>query len=73
MKFIETACRQWDIVKLKGHSIENFIQIFAHTLGEYDSMLKTGIEKERAKFLLMVKIREMLVDIAINDNAKLDA
>lgn len=71
MKFIEGACAQWDMVKLKGHKVENFIQIFAGTLMEYDTMLtKHQMEPDRAKFLLMVKIRESLVDIAIEDNKK---
>lgn len=71
MHFIQGACEQWDMVKAKGHKVENFIQIFAQTLMEYDSMLTNHkFEPDRAKYLLMVKIRESLVDIAVEDNKK---
>lgn len=70
MGFIESATNQWDGVKSKGHSLESFMQIFAHTLSEYDQMLNAEIEPKRAKYLLMVKIRESLVDLALNDNQK---
>lgn len=72
MAFIESATKQWDGVRAKGHSLESFMQIFAHTLSEYDQMLSSEIEPKRAKYLLMVKIREALVDMAINDNKKQD-
>lgn len=68
MGFIESATKQWDGVRAKGHSLESFMQIFAHTLSEYDQMLSSEIEPSRAKYLLMVKIRESLVDLALHDN-----
>lgn len=71
MRFVEGACTQWDQVKAKGHNIEAFLQIFASTLLEYDSMLtKHQMPADRAKFLLMVKIRESLADMAVQDNEK---
>lgn len=74
MKFIEGACLQWDQVKAKGHKIEMFLEIFAGTLAEYDQMLSTHkMEPDRAKFLLMVKIRESLVDLALSDNEKMQS
>lgn len=74
MRFVEGACIQWDQVKAKGHKIESFLEIFASTLFEYDQLLtKHEMEPQRAKFLLMVKIRESLADLAIKDNEKMNA
>lgn len=67
--FIEKACEQWDSVKAKGRKIEDFIQIFAYTMVEYDKLMADGvITPARAKFLTMVGIRDQLTVLALRDS-----
>lgn len=67
LAFLEGGMNQWEQVKSKGHKPEDFIQGFVHTLMEYDKLREGGTDVRRAQMLVLMKTRELFVDIAVHD------
>lgn len=66
--FLEKAFEQVDMVKEKGHSMENFFEALAGTIGHYLQLVETGTDKARAKAIVMLNVKNALVKIAEQDN-----
>lgn len=70
LRFLECGMAQFDLVRTKGHSVKNFFQSFMMTLKEYDEMLNDNFEPQRAKYLILIKVKKALVEICESDNQK---